>query len=563
MESIVIAILFILIATSIAIYMFVQNRPPDPNKNCVISDWTPWSSCSTSCGGGTQTQTRRIISPPTGNGIPCPTDLSRTQACNTQACPIDCVVSDWGAWSDCSGGTCGTGSQSRTRTVTRAAANGGATCPSLSESRPCALQPCPVDCIIGEWSTCSAYCGGGIQTRTITPAVYGGIACPTDLSNTRVCNTEVCPSGCVMSDWSVWSDCSVSCGGGTQYQTRTILHPPIGNGTACPTDLSRNQVCNTQACPIDCVVSDWNSSGSCSAICGGGIQTQTRTVITPATNGGAVCPVLTRDISCNTQSCILQHGSTYPTSTNVRFTLLGNVTMKYVSFIDSNYQWNDYADEEENYVTLAPGSSIVLTPMTSYTIYCNDSVDVDGIPDGNEYGFHMVNNNGTVLLFLWGEATSTQFTFSLTTQSSSSFSSPYYANSSDHTPIASSPTITSTIANQPWPTFESDTRFTIRNNYTKSLSNTTNKVTFYIYSSKTGTFDLSDVDNNSITKDIDYNVTLNETYTSGESIVVIGQSDDGEYMGIALYCTSSNTVQLIPLFGSNPSNLVVINTTAI
>ncbi len=52
----------------------------------------------------------------------------------------------------------------------------------------------------------------------------------------------------------------------------------------------------TAPCPVDCVVSEW---GGCSVECGGGIQT--RTVVTPASNGGADCPPLEQ--VCNTDPC--------------------------------------------------------------------------------------------------------------------------------------------------------------------------------------------------------------------------------------------------------------------
>ena len=49
------------------------------------------------------------------------------------------------------------------------------------------------------------------------------------------------------SAWSAWSACSLSCGGGTQTQTRTCTNPPpSGGGAACVGPSS--QSCNTQAC---------------------------------------------------------------------------------------------------------------------------------------------------------------------------------------------------------------------------------------------------------------------------------------------------------------------------
>jgi hypothetical protein len=54
--------------------------------------------------------------------------------------------------------------------------------------------------------------------------------------------------------------------------------------------------------PINCVVSEWSAWSTCSAECGGGTQTRTRTVITPAQYGGT-CPPLSETVACNTQPC--------------------------------------------------------------------------------------------------------------------------------------------------------------------------------------------------------------------------------------------------------------------
>ena len=64
-----------------------------PAVNCTVGDWGGFGSCSSSCNGGVQTQTRSVVTQPANGGLPCPT-LSMTQACNIQACPVDCVVSD-------------------------------------------------------------------------------------------------------------------------------------------------------------------------------------------------------------------------------------------------------------------------------------------------------------------------------------------------------------------------------------------------------------------------------------------------------------------------------------
>lgn len=118
------------------------------------------------------------------------------------------------------------------------------------------MAPPPVNCVVSDWSqwtTCSKSCGGGTQTRNRTievPAANGGTACPTEMSQTQVCNAHVCPVNCEVTEWGQWSTCSKPCGGGTQTRTRTVKTPAANGGTACPTDLSQTQVCNSQACPV-------------------------------------------------------------------------------------------------------------------------------------------------------------------------------------------------------------------------------------------------------------------------------------------------------------------------
>ena len=54
------------------------------------------------------------------------------------------------------------------------------------------------------------------------------------------------------SDFGDWSECSAECGGGTQTRTRTCTNPaPAHGGDDCLGDSTETRKCNTQACPGD------------------------------------------------------------------------------------------------------------------------------------------------------------------------------------------------------------------------------------------------------------------------------------------------------------------------
>lgn len=64
--------------------------------------------------------------------------LQSLTSCTGSPIPVNCVVSDWSAWSECVDGF-----QTRTRTVITPASSGGTACPSLSETQACT----PVNCL--------------------------------------------------------------------------------------------------------------------------------------------------------------------------------------------------------------------------------------------------------------------------------------------------------------------------------------------------------------------------------------------------------------------------------
>jgi cysteine-rich repeat protein len=126
--------------------------------------------------------------------------------------------------------------------------------------------------------------------------------CDTVIDGGGVCTTD--PVDCEVSDFGAFSACSGACGGGggTATRTRTVLVQPANGGEACPA-LTEDQACNTQPCPVDCQLSEWSLS-DCSATCGEGTQTRTRTIIQEPQFGGAACGPLMESSVCSGPPCV-------------------------------------------------------------------------------------------------------------------------------------------------------------------------------------------------------------------------------------------------------------------
>ena len=54
--------------------------------DCIWGSWSEWSTCSKSCGGGTQLRVRRVANSETKGGK-CAGEPSEEQDCNTDICP--------------------------------------------------------------------------------------------------------------------------------------------------------------------------------------------------------------------------------------------------------------------------------------------------------------------------------------------------------------------------------------------------------------------------------------------------------------------------------------------
>ena len=53
--------------------------------DCKVEDWSSWSECSATCGGGTRTRERKVVQEPENGGAACQ-DREEEESCNTEPC---------------------------------------------------------------------------------------------------------------------------------------------------------------------------------------------------------------------------------------------------------------------------------------------------------------------------------------------------------------------------------------------------------------------------------------------------------------------------------------------
>mmetsp|Transcript_130155 Transcript_130155/g.239450 ORF Transcript_130155/g.239450 Transcript_130155/m.239450 type:complete len:1615 (-) Transcript_130155:72-4916(-) len=287
--------------------------------DCRISDWTQWSTCNHR--NQQKYRIRTIRQMPQGGGEDCNGALRETAGCaaNT-ASPIDCSVTTWSEWNDCSA-TCGWGYHIRTRRIDLPAMNGGSPCnDALEELQGCTVQACtgvvPKDCALSVWEDWARCDHTGQRTRSkvvVQEAENGGTPCSSgDMEEIAGCDLFQ-KLDCQLSDWVEWGSCSRTCTGGQQTRHRQVHQYPLFGGAACPPVMEMTQArpCNeyTSCGPSHpCQVSSWAEWSPCSVSCGAGEHTRWRNVTQTRAGSGAGCnESLIEAASCHLPACEVEN----------------------------------------------------------------------------------------------------------------------------------------------------------------------------------------------------------------------------------------------------------------
>ncbi|CAE7553253.1 HMCN1 [Symbiodinium natans] len=254
------------------------------------SEWGSWSACSATCASSYKARHRSVDRHPNFCGKPALGLEDQYEVCTGQPSCIpdrDCLLSEWNPWTGCSCKCFGV--RERHRRVEQFASGNGRPCSeaSLKDVEPCFpgpgeavpgdCQPDPArECQMGdweEWQICSHTCGTGERKRSrsiLIPAADNGPPCDDATEEVEPCNTQACHVTCIdclWSEWSMWSDCS-KCGH-QRYRHRGVIKQANHCGRKCEMQAAKEVgYCKSPCVEHYCTWSTWQEMGGCSAQCG-------------------------------------------------------------------------------------------------------------------------------------------------------------------------------------------------------------------------------------------------------------------------------------------------------
>ena len=311
------------------------------SRECVYSEWSPFSECLCNMGMGRRNRSRHLIQFSSFGSTLCIADENGIQLeieiCNSMCDDVAGVGWVTSEWSQCHfyrgispQGECGIGYRNRTVNCIEYSTELIVSELLCLLSRPAAVSSCYVECtqkcLVTEWSQFSGctYSGNRTRQRRIVP--YSGcnnweLCCP-HLATISLHESVPCPSSVSQLNMyeyiaSSYSSCilhssQATCGNGRMFRKNLCvfislpLFVPADDSfckLAGSSPSTESQACNIK-CELDCVQTDWGPWSLCSVSCGSGYRTRTRTIHTPPETGGRPCGLSLETDVCFRSPCL-------------------------------------------------------------------------------------------------------------------------------------------------------------------------------------------------------------------------------------------------------------------